>query len=190
MRKKERDETTREKKRERERTCVHVCVPDRKDEREREGERQNPFSTPSLLPPTFSPSPLPLPLPSPLCRPSFPSLPSHRQKVINTLGRCVGEAYACRSRHRPSFVEILRETAAASRGGEPPTPATRCCPRTGQEERLERCTNRIGDICHAHGPLFCKSRKTEVLEKQKLTFWHWNFVPKLQYFRSFQYIQI
>lgn len=65
-----------------------------------------------------SPSPLPLPLPSPLYLPSFPTLPSHRQKVINTLGRCVGEAHACRSRHHRSFTQILRETAVKGQRSE------------------------------------------------------------------------
>ena len=83
------------------RICVCVCVWKRGWETggaSRGKERGRKRETEPLLLRFYSlrpsPSPLPLPLPSPLCRPTFPSLPSHRQKVINTLGRCVGEAYA------------------------------------------------------------------------------------------------
>lgn len=94
------------------------CMEERTSEGRRERERE---TEPLLL--RFyslrpSPSPLPLPLPSPLYLPSFPTLPSHRQKVINTLGRCVGEAHACRSRHHPSFTQILRETGVKGRRSE------------------------------------------------------------------------
>lgn len=55
--------------------------------RERESARI--ISLPSSpSPPPSHPSPAPLLLPF-----IFASLPSHRRKVINTLGRCVGEAH-------------------------------------------------------------------------------------------------
>lgn len=60
-----------------------------KRERKRERESARIISLPSSpSPPPSHPSPAPLLLPF-----TFASLPSHRRKVINTLGRCVGEAH-------------------------------------------------------------------------------------------------
>ena len=98
---------------------VWVCVPDRKKERER-GREIEPLLY-SLRP---SPSPLPLPLPSPLCHPSFPSLPSHRQKVINTLEG----AWAKRTPVGRGIVQVsykfYGKLPPLLAGGETPTPAT------------------------------------------------------------------
>lgn len=100
------------------RICVCVCVKERVRDRQggqgegtREEERDRTPSTPILLPPTFSISST--------ASSSFSSLPprvpvpSFSQAESNQyFGKVRGRSIrACRSRHRPSFAQISRESA-------------------------------------------------------------------------------
>lgn len=98
--------------------CVCVCVKERVRDRQgeqgegtREEERDRTPSTPILLPPTFSISST--------ASSSFSSLPPHvpvpsfsQAESNQYFGKVRGRSIrACRSRHRPSFAQISRESA-------------------------------------------------------------------------------